>query len=89
MTTRSARTTVTFTRPFRLAGVDGEQPAGSYDVDTDEELMADLSFLAWRRVATSISLRRDGATQVFPVDPADLAASLARDAAAAAPAAVV
>ncbi len=41
-------------RPFVLPGVDGLQPAGTYDVDTDEESIDDVSFLAWRRVATMI-----------------------------------
>jgi hypothetical protein len=79
MTTRTARKTVTFTRPFELAGV-GVQPAGAYEVDTDEELIDDLSFLAWRRVATMIHLRRDGAEQVYRVDPVELDANLLRDA---------
>ena len=72
MTIRTTRKTVTFTRPFALAGIDGVQPAGTYDVDTDEETIDDVSFLAWRRVATMIHLRKDGATQVHRIDPAEL-----------------
>jgi len=72
MTIRTIRKTVTFTRPFALAGIDGVQPAGTYDVDTDEETIDDVSFLAWRRVATMIHLRKDGATQVHRIDPAEL-----------------
>jgi hypothetical protein len=82
MTIRTTRTTVTFARPFSLHGVDGIQPAGVYDVDTDEELIDDLSFLAYRRVATTIHLQRDGATQVYRVDPVELDASLLHDAGA-------
>lgn len=79
MTTRTARKTVTFTRPFNLTGIDGVQPAGAYDVYTDDELIDDLSFLAYRRVATMIHLRRGGATEVHRIDPVELDASLLRD----------
>jgi hypothetical protein len=82
MTTRTTRTTVTFSRPFGLKGVDGIQPAGVYDVDTDEELIDDLSFLAYRRVATTICVQKDGATQVYRIDPVELDARLLRDAGA-------
>jgi hypothetical protein len=77
MTTRTAQANLTFARPFTLAGIDGTLPAGTYRVDTDEELVEGLSFFAWRRVATTIHITRDGATRVYPVKPADLAAGLA------------
>lgn len=81
MTTRTARTTVTFTRRFAFDGIEGEHPPGTYDVDTDEELIEDLSFLAWRRVATAIHLPKGGAMQMHRIDPAELDANLAADAA--------
>src|SRR3954453_16425336 len=52
MDRRTSREAVTFARPFTLHGIDGEQPAGTYPVETDEELVPGLSFLAWRRGAT-------------------------------------
>lgn len=79
MTTRTARRTVTFVHPFQLDGI-GSQPAGTYEVNTDEESIDSLSFLAYRRVATTIHLRRDGATQVYAIDPVELDANLLRDA---------
>lgn len=72
--------TVTFRAPFTLPGLDRDYPAGSYRVDVDEEQL-DLSFSAFRRVATSIVLVSGAMTQVWPVDPADLDAALTRDAA--------
>jgi hypothetical protein len=36
--------------------VDKLQPAGTYEVDIDEELIEGLSFLAYRRVPTTIYL---------------------------------
>src|ERR1700686_3981992 len=80
MTSRTTRKTVTFRRPFALSGVDGTQPPGVYDVDTDEESIDSLSILAYRRVATLIQVRRNGETQVFPIDPVELDAALMRDA---------
>ena len=65
MTSRTTRKTVTFRHPFVLSGVDGTQPPGVYDVDTDEESLESLSILGYRRVATFIQVHRDGTTQVF------------------------
>ena len=50
MTIRTTRTTVTFRRAFVLAGLDEEQPAGVYDIETDEERLEGLSLSAYRRV---------------------------------------
>ena len=80
MTTRTTRKMVTFTQPFVLRGLVGTQPAGIYEVDTDDELIDSLSFLAYRRVATSIEVHWDGVIQVFPIDPVELDAALLRDA---------
>jgi hypothetical protein len=82
MTHRTTRKTVTFTRPFSLAGIDGIQPAGAYDVDTEEELIDDISFLAYRLLTTVIHIRKGGLIQIYPVDPVELEARLLRDAGA-------
>jgi hypothetical protein len=52
LTTRTTRTTVSFTSPFTLRNVEGVQPAGQYVVLTDDELIEELSRAAYRRVAT-------------------------------------
>ena len=52
MMTRTTRKTVTFRRPFSMSAIEKVQPSGTYTVDTDEELIDGLSFLAYRRVAT-------------------------------------
>lgn len=85
MTIRTARTTVTFGHPFALAGIAGLLPAGTYEIDTDEEMVDAMSLVAWRRIATTIHIRRDGATQAWTIDPADLDAIRRRDAGLAAP----
>lgn len=86
MSERTTEVQVTFLHPFSLAGVDGEQPAGTYTVETQEVSIDSLSFAAYRRVATTIVLpsRQYGyaAKQVVTIDPHDLDAAKARDAAA-------
>lgn len=83
MTTRTTEATVTFRRPFTLDALDGVQPAGTYRVETDEELLPGLSFDAFQRVATMLHLPAmsapGGRRQVVTVDPAELAAALAAD----------
>ncbi len=54
---RTTRESITFDRPFSLSAVDEVQPAGTYTVQIDEELVEGLSFLAYRRVATTSTCR--------------------------------
>ena len=76
---RTTRETVTFDHPFSLDAVDGVQPAGTYTVEIDEDLIEGLSFLAYRRVATTIylPLRYGGASsvQAVRVNPRELDAA--------------
>jgi hypothetical protein len=76
MSIRTARTTVAFARPFAVIGLDDLQPAGTYTVETDEELIDGLSFPAYRRIATSIFLpahpARPGWAEVVEIDPHEL-----------------
>lgn len=73
---RTIRETVTFDRPFSLYAVDGVQPAGTYTVETDAELIEGVSFLAYRRVATTIYLPLRygglGSLQAVRVNPREL-----------------
>ncbi len=83
MTTRSRETTATFSRAFALSDVDRPLPAGTYRVVIDEEDIPDLSFLAFRRVATVLCLPAlsapGGVNEMFLVDPDELAAALEAD----------
>ena len=84
MTSRTTTKTITFSRPFSLPGLDETQPAGTYTVQTDEEPIEGLSFLAYRRIATVIflPLRRGGtgSFQAIPVTPEALDAAQVQDA---------
>lgn len=85
MTRRLTTSTITFKHPFAIEGLDGWQPAGSYLVDTEEELLEALSFPAWHRIHTSIRLQQGPGgsmmQQEVTVDPAVIEAALAADAA--------
>ncbi|MSP19979.1 MAG: hypothetical protein EXQ93_00290 [Alphaproteobacteria bacterium] len=85
MTIRTTEKTVTFVKPFTLSAFDEALPAGRYVVATDEELVESGAFQAYRRIATTISVRPPGADfgtlQTVPVDPHELELALARDSA--------
>ncbi|HET7383829.1 MAG TPA: hypothetical protein VFJ59_14735 [Pseudolabrys sp.] len=85
MVTRTKRVTMTFQHPFSLKGVDRRLAPGDYEVVTDEELIEELSFPVYRRVATMILLpadARQSSIEMVTVEPADLAAAHERDSAA-------
>lgn len=84
MSERTIRESVTFLHPFSLAGVDGEQRPGTYSVETTEEPIDGLSFIAYRRVSTTIVLPSSqygyASRQAVTIDPRDLEAAQRRDA---------
>jgi hypothetical protein len=82
MTTRTHRTTSSFTRPFALRGVDHVLPPGTYEVVTEEELIDGLSFPVYRRLSTVMFVPgQSGSTiEMVTIDPLDLAAAEDRDA---------
>jgi len=87
MTGRTTSKTVTFMHPFNLSGMDEVQPAGTYTVETDEELLRTSSLPAYRRISTLMRLPAEPAgptgpmvTQIVEVNPLELAAVLSRDA---------
>jgi hypothetical protein len=56
MTVRTRSKIVAFLHPFVLEGIDEVLPAGDYRVETDEELIEGIPFLAYRRVSVCIHL---------------------------------
>jgi hypothetical protein len=83
MTDRHSFAMVEFFHPFSLAGVAGNFAAGIYDIETIEEPLLDLSFLAYRRVSTTMIPREmDPSTrlrQSTTIEPGDLDDALAND----------
>jgi len=79
---RTKTRTVTFPWSFYLDEIDRELPAGSYTVETDEEALETVSYLAYRRVETRLFIPpatgRTGA-EMWIVDPDGLDRALERD----------
>jgi len=86
MAFRTQRTTVVFSNPFRLKGVDRVLPPGAYEVVTDEELIEGLSFPVYHRVSTAIMVpaqsHRASSVEMVPIDPRHLRAAQDQDMAA-------
>jgi len=82
MITRSLSKTVAFRKPFWLNGIDRVLPAGDYRVVTDEELIEELSFPVYRRLATMmlVPAQSISAVEMVTVDPLELQAAQDRDA---------
>ena len=83
MTMRSTRSTVTLSNPFTLPGYAGDLPASDYEVLVEEELLQWLSFEAYRRTATYLTLRGRGShagrTELRAISGSDLNEALSRD----------
>ncbi|MCA1476999.1 MULTISPECIES: hypothetical protein [Bradyrhizobium] len=83
MTIRSRRETVIFRHPFQIRGIARTLPAGAYEVVTDEETIDGLSFAAYRRIATMITVPAEGARgtmEVLSIGSVDFADAQAADA---------
>ena len=83
MITRTRNTLVVFDHPFELRGVDRTLPQGEYRVMTDEVLIEELSFPAYRRVSTVIFVpgqsKHSSSIEMVTIDPRDLEAAQDRD----------
>jgi len=56
MTVRTIKSSVTFVKSFTLGDFDEVLPSGTYEVESDEELLEGLSFDAYRRIRVLIHL---------------------------------
>jgi hypothetical protein len=83
MTTRSHSKSVLFSHSFELKGIDLILPPGEYRIVTDEELIEELSFPVYRRVATMIFVpaetHRASSVEMVTIDPQELQAAQERD----------
>jgi len=83
MTIRTSQQTIRFVHPFRLTGMDAPRPAGAYILETDEELLQELSFPVYRRIATRLLLPGvPGSSileEVIEIDPSELKAAQDKD----------
>ena len=58
MLLRTMMAKVAFRRPFRIEGYDGVFQPGVYAIETDEQALGGLSFVAFQRVRVAIHLHR-------------------------------
>lgn len=79
MAIRTTRSTLTFRAPFHLDGADTPLPAGTYEVETDEEIIELIDRTVYRRIATMLFVRQGGTTKSISVDPVALDAAWAED----------
>jgi hypothetical protein len=83
MMERTTITTVVFEHPFMLGTGEGPFPAGSYVVETEEELIPGLSFQAYRRIRTTMNVPIargiHRALQALVIDPKELEKALQLD----------
>lgn len=86
MSERTTSRWISFKHPALIDGVDQSLPAGDYLIETDEEQIPGLSFVAYRRVKTMIVVPALVGTttgrQLVEVEVAALQAALDRDSAA-------
>lgn len=76
---RTTSATVSFSAPFMLKGRTEIYPAGSYEVETDEEIVEANGRTVYLRVATLLYIRSPGMARTLRIDPDDLHRALAAD----------
>jgi hypothetical protein len=79
MTIRTTRATITFRSSFKLTCFVKAEPAGDYQLETDEELIEGVSVLAYRRVKALLHVPRGSGSETFTIDPKELEAALKED----------
>lgn len=84
MTARTTKSTVTFVHPFTLGELDEVLPSGTYDVETDEDLIEGLSFQVYRRTKTLFHVPdksgKPGLARTLTIHPDVLDDAMERDA---------
>jgi hypothetical protein len=83
MMTRTQQGTIHFNAPALLDGLDYPLGPGDYELNEDEELIEGISWLAYRRVATFITIPPTSANgnvrRMLPVDAEAIEELLRRD----------
>lgn len=77
---RTTKSRVKFQGPFILNKEVGELPAGSYDIEIDEEEMLTPEWSGHRRTAIYFYVQDHRSTRMLVIDPIDLDSALERDA---------
>lgn len=78
---RTTRTSIVFAHPVRFKGIDETFPAGTYELETDEEASEIGDRIVYRRVRTLLLVKTPGQVRTVDVQPSELDSALRRDAA--------
>ncbi len=76
---RTTKTKVTFRDSFVLNRDVGEMPAGSYNIEIDEEEILTSGRTGYRRTAIYLFVEKDGSTRMLSIEPADFESALNRE----------
>ena len=83
MVARTTKSSVTFDKAFTLGDRDEVFPPGTYAIETEEELLEGLTFMAFRKTQISIVLPagsgHSGSSRTLMFEPKLLDAALNRD----------
>lgn len=79
MAIRTTRTQVSFSAPFSLPEIDELLPAGTYEIETDDEVHEGNERRVYVRVATLLHLRGQGWSRTVTINPDSLEAALRND----------
>ncbi|HKY80902.1 MAG TPA: hypothetical protein VJM09_05450 [Sphingobium sp.] len=79
MISRTTRKSMTFSAPFQLPEFDAALPAGTYSVETDEEVLEGNDHMGFRRIATTLRVENGTAIERHQVDPEHLNRAWERD----------
>lgn len=83
MIVRTRETTITFDHSFHLNEAECDLPPGTYRLVIDEEQLPDLSFIAYRRIATMLHTPAiaapQGRSECLSVNAVQLDAALLKD----------
>ena len=77
---RTVQSDVMFHHSFTLSRDVGELPAGTYEIDVDEEEISLAERAAYRRTAIHLYVQRGASTRVVQATPSEFDAALDRDA---------
>lgn len=79
MISQTTHKSVIFSEPFQLPEFETSLPAGTYDVETEEEVLEGNVHTAFRRRTTTLRIRNGAAIERHPVNPEHLDAAWERD----------
>ncbi len=76
---RTRKSTVIFRKPFVLNRDVGALPAGSYEIEIDEEELGTVDQVAYRRTGVYLYVRQGATIRMIVATPAEVDSALERD----------